>query len=387
MSDHDLERELAEGRVSRAELLRRAGAAGIGLGALPLLGGSALAAAPPTDGTKITLQQLTALAKKEGRLNTIALPPDWANYGEIMKTFSKTYGIPITNASPNASSADENQAVKSNKGSSKQPDVLDVGPPFAIAGKKDKLYAKYRNSQWATIPANMKDPDGFWAGDYWGVIAFGINASLVRTTPKSWADLKDSALKGRVAMNGDPRTSGSAFAGVFSAALANGGSLDNIMPGIQYFADLKKSGNFITVDATPATVANGQTPLTIDWDYLQLSYGNEFKGKLEWKVSVPSSGVFGNFYCQAISAFSKHPYAARLWQEFCYSDQGQLLWLKGFTHPARFQDLVKRGKIPASLLSKLPPAQSYKNVKFPSPAQTDKAKALVQENWQPMVLG
>jgi putative spermidine/putrescine transport system substrate-binding protein len=134
-------------------------------------------------------------------------------------------------------------------------------------------------------------------------------------------------------------------------------------------------------------VANGQTPVTIDWDYLQLSYGNEFKGKLEWKVSVPSSGVFGNYYCQAISAFAKHPYAARLWQEFCYSDQGQLLWLKGFTHPARFQDLVKRKKIPASLLSKLPPAQSYKNVKFPNAAQTDKAKAVVQENWQPMVLG
>src|SRR4051812_11006829 len=138
MSDHDPERELAEGRVSRGELLRRAGAAGVGLGALPLLGGSALAAAPPTDGTTIPLKQLIALAKKEARLNTIALPPDWANYGEIMKTFSKTFGIPISNASPNASSADENQAVKSNKGSSKQPDVLDVGPPLAIAGKKDK---------------------------------------------------------------------------------------------------------------------------------------------------------------------------------------------------------------------------------------------------------
>ncbi len=179
----------------------------------------------------------------------------------------------------------------------------------------------------------MKDADGFWVGDYWGVIAFGINASLVHTTPKSWADLKDSGLQGRVAMNGDPRTSGSAFAGVFSAALANGGSLDNIMPGIQYFADLKKSGNFITVDATPATVANGQTPVTIDWDYLQLSYGIEFKGKLDWKVSVPSSGVFGNYYCQAISAFSKHPYAARLWQEFCYSDAGPAALAQGVHAP------------------------------------------------------
>src|SRR4051794_18224620 len=275
MKDFDHDPEATAWRLSRGALLRRAGAAGLGLGALPLLGEQAFAAAPPTDGTKIPLKTLIAAAKKEGRLNTIALPPDWANYGEIMKAFSKTYGIPITNASPNASSADENQAVKSNKGQSKEPDVLDVGPPFAIAGKKDKIYAKYRHSQWATVPANMKDADGFWCGDYWGVVAFGVNASLIHTTPKSWADLKDPGLQGRVAMNGDPRTSGSAFAGVFSAALANGGSLDNIMPGIQYFADLKKSGNFITVDATPATVESGQTPLTIDWDYLQLSYGAE----------------------------------------------------------------------------------------------------------------
>src|SRR5262249_35997185 len=159
------------------------------------------------------------------------------------------------------------------------------GPPFAIAGGKDKLYANHKNSQWATIPANMKDANGVWAGGYWAVIAFDTTPSPVHTTPKSWADFKNPGLRALDAMNGVPRSPGSAFAGVFSAALANGGSLDDIMPGIQYFADLKKSGNFITVDATPATVASGQTPVTIDWDYLQLSYGIEFKGKLDWKVS------------------------------------------------------------------------------------------------------
>src|SRR5918911_3518941 len=86
------------------------------------------------------MDQLVAAAKEEGELNTIALPPDWANYGEIMKTFQDKYGITINNANPNGSSAEENQAVKSLKGQDRAPDVLDVRPGFAPRGKGGGLY-------------------------------------------------------------------------------------------------------------------------------------------------------------------------------------------------------------------------------------------------------
>ena len=130
--------------------------------------------------------------------------------------------------------------------------------------------------------------------------------------------------KNKVALNGSPLTSGSAIAGVFAAALANGGSLSNVTPGIDYFAALKKAGNFIPVQTTPQTVASGQTPISIDWDYNNLAYGPEFPSA-KWKVNIPSDGVYGGYYCQAINATAPHPYAARLWQEFIYSDQGQIL--------------------------------------------------------------
>jgi putative spermidine/putrescine transport system substrate-binding protein len=146
-------------------------------------------------------------------------------------------------------------------------------------------------------------------------------------------------------------------------------------------------GNFIPVDATPATVSSGQTPVTIDWDYLQLAYGEEFEANVTWVVSVPTDGVFGNFYCQAINAEAPHPFAARLWQEFLYSDEGQLLWLKGFTHPARFQDMDERGVIPQDLLDQLPPAQSYETVQFPTPEQSDAQSAQIAEQWGPKVAG
>ena len=377
--------KLEEEGMSRSSMLRRSAAAAFGLTILgssgtALAARTRLGAAPPSTMTAGGLPALIKAAKKEGSLNTIALPPDWANYGEIMSTFQKKYGIKISNSNPDGSSAEENQAVASLKGDSRAPDVVDDGPAFAISGAGQGLWAKYKNSHFNTIPRSMKDTRGYWVGDYWGAISIGYNSSLVSTPPKTWKDLLKSDYKGKVALNGSPLTSGSAVAAVFSAAIANGGSLNDVGPGIDFFAQLKKSGNFIPVQSTPQTVASGQTPISIDWDYLNLVYVKEAPAA-HWKVSVPSDGVYGAYYCQAINATAPHPNAARLWQEFLYSDQGQLLWLKGFSHPARFQDLAARKAIPKNLLAALPSASIYANVKFANSAQQTKAKNLIAQQW------
>ena len=389
MQDRELEERvrsaLEEAKLTRRSLWRRGVVLGAGRTALPAIaaacggeesrsgGGPGTGGGTPSipaSGTDISMDDLIAAAKEEGTLNTIALPPDWANYGEIMDTFQSKYGIKINNANPNGSSAEENQAVKSLKGQDRAPDVLDVGPSFAAEGKSGGLYANYKNSQWDTIPDDLKDADGAWVGDYWGAVSLAANTK-VAPLPASWADLKKAEYKGKVA----------AFAAVFAASVANGGSLDDIQPGIDFFTELKDAGNFITVDATPATVANGQTPVTIDWDYLQIAYGSEFKSNITWEVTVPSDAAVGNFYCQAINADAPHPFAARLWQEFLYSDEGQLLWLKGFSHPARFQDLSDRGVVPQDLLDALPSADLYANVEFPTPEQNDKATQVIADGW------
>ena len=112
--------------------------------------------APPTQGTKAGSRPLVADAKKEGHLNTIALPPDWANYGEMISTFQKKYGIKITNDNPDGSSAQENQAIRSLKGDSRAPDVVDVGVSFAISGANEGLYAKYFNVELQDDPARAE---------------------------------------------------------------------------------------------------------------------------------------------------------------------------------------------------------------------------------------
>jgi putative spermidine/putrescine transport system substrate-binding protein len=383
--EQDFWRKLGEEEISRSQMLRRSAAAAIGLTIISAPSAAWAArrgatANPPLRGKDVTLKELVAAARKEGHLNTIALPPDWANYGEIMSTFQKKYGIGITNDNPDGSSAQENEAVRSLKGDKRAPDVVDDGPAFAISGTAEGLFARYFNRNFATIPRAMKDTRGFWAGDYWGAISIGYNANIVKTAPKTWKDLLKPDYKGKVALNGSPLTSGSAVAGVFAAALANGGSLNDVGPGIDFFAQLKQAGNFIPVQSTPQTVASGQTPISIDWDYLNLAYVKEFP-PANWKVTVPSDGVYGAYYCQAINASAPHPWAARLWQEFLYSDQGQLLWLKGYSHPARFQDLARRKVVPKNLLAALPAASIYAQVKFASSGQQTKAKALIAQQW------
>ncbi|HEY3182990.1 MAG TPA: ABC transporter substrate-binding protein [Gaiellaceae bacterium] len=369
-------------KISRRTLLRRGLATGVGLTILssPLDAFARGSKTPPVRASQISMKELIAEAKKEGHLNTIALPPDWANYGEIMSTFQKKYKIGITNDNPDGSSAQENQAVRSLKGDPRAPDVLDVSPSFAAAGANEGLYAKYFTTRFKTVPRAMKDGRGFWVGDYWGVISLGVNQNIVRNVPKSFKDLLKPEYKNQVALNGSPLTSGSALGGVFAAAIANGGSLSNVGPGIDFFGSLKKAGNFIPVQANAQTVASGQTPIVIDWDYLNLAYGKEFPS-VRWTTTIPTDGVYGAFYCQAINANAPHPFAARLWQEFLYSDAGQLLWLKGYSHPALFQDLAGRKKIPSALLKALPAPSLYAKVKFANAAQTAKAKALVNAEW------
>lgn len=325
---------------------------------------------------------LEAAAKKEGALNVIALPRDWANYGLLMDNFAKKYGIAIDDANPDGSSAEELQAIHSLKSQARAPDVVDVGPAFALTGASGKLFQPYKVATWNDIPNDVKSADGMWYGDYFGVVSFGSNMSVVKVAPKTWADLLKPEYKGMVALNGNPLGAGAAFAAVYAAALANGGSYDDITPGIEFFGKLNAAGNYNPIKGTTASLTSGQTPILVNWDYLNLAIRDGAVGKTEISVALPEGApAFGNYYCQAISAFAPHPNAAKLWMEYLYSDEGQLGFLGGFAHPIRFNALVAAGKVPADVLAKLPSPEAYKTVKFATDAQSVAAKKVLADQW------
>jgi putative spermidine/putrescine transport system substrate-binding protein len=330
------------------------------------------------------LSELVAAAKAEGSLTTIALPHDWCNYGEAIETFKTKYGLQVNELNPDAGSGDEIEAIKANKDNKgpQAPDVVDVGFAFGTSAKAENLLMPYKVSTWDSIPADAKDPDGYWYGDYYGVLAFLVNTDVQPDVPQDWDDLLDPKYNGQVALSGDPRTSNQAIQSVYAAALANGGTLDDVAPGLDYFAQLNSAGNLVPLIANNGLVAKGETPIRITWDYNALAAQDSFAGNPETEVVIPESGRFAGVYVQGISAYAPHPNAAKLWMEFLYSDEGQLIWMKGYCHPIREQDMRARGVIPQELLDKLP---DVSGAVFPSVAQLDAAKVTITEGWDAAV--
>ncbi len=336
-----------------------------------------------------TMDKLVADAKGEGQLTVIALPRDWCGYGTLIDGFKSKYGLKVNELNPDAGSGDEIEAIKANKGNTgpQAPDVIDVGLSFGPSAKKDGLLQPYKVSTWSTIPDSAKDAEGYWTGDYYGVLAFEVNADLVKKIPADWSDLLAADYKNAVALGGDPRSSNQGIQGVFAAGLsvAKGNVAKAGDEGLKFFAELNKNGNLVPVTGRAASLAQGATPVIIRWDYNALADRDTLKGNPKIEVVVPKTGVVAGVYVQAISAFAPHPNAAKLWLEYLYSDEGQVGWLKGYCHPIRFQDLVKNNKVPADILAKLPPAASYEKAVFPTLDQQDQSKGVITKQWDAVV--
>jgi putative spermidine/putrescine transport system substrate-binding protein len=246
---------------------------------------------------------------------------------------------------------------------------------MAVALANTNLFAPYKVQTWNDILASQKEPTGLWFQDYGGYMSIGYDSSKVPTI-NSFQDLLGSGFHGKVALNGDPTKANAALNGVMMASLANGGSLDDISKGLDFFHQLKQAGNFVPVQATTATVKNGTTPVVFDWDYLSAAHGKDVPA---WKVFVPSNAILGGYYAQAVNKQAPHPAAARLWMEYLYSDEGQNLWLKGLARPVRMAAMQSSGKIDAAAAAALPPVNG--TPVFLSADQATAAKAYLASHW------
>jgi len=325
-------------------------------------------------------QSLIDAAKAEGALTPIAVPRSWCNYGQILDDFSSKFGIKVTVLNPDGGSKDEITALeanKTNKGPA-APDVLDItvgtGPTAKAAGD----LAPYKVATWDSIPASAKDADGSWYGDYYGVLSFEVNTTKVANVPQDWSDLLKPEYKGQVALAGDPTVSGQAVNAVWAAGIANGGSLDDATPGLAFFKKLNDAGNFVPIIAKTANVAAGDSPIRIAYTYNALADKDSLKGNPPITVVVPKTGRFGAMYVQAISAFAPHPNAAKLWEEYLYSDAGQNAWLKGYCNPIRYDDMVAKGTVDKAAQSALPDTSG---AKLPTLDQANKAFDVISKGW------
>jgi putative spermidine/putrescine transport system substrate-binding protein len=355
------------------------------------------------------LDALVKAAKAEGELNIITVPRDWANYGEAIDIFTKAFGIKINSDNPEGSSAYEIQTIKTAP-ASKQPDVVDIGIsvlPDALGIGRKNLFTPYKVANWNDIPAEWKDETGLWYGDYYGVLAISYDASLSKA-PTSIKDLlTDPAFKGAFALTGDPSSSQQALMALFAIAAANGGGVNNIMPGITALKAAKANGNFVPVTANSANFAAGAYKTTITWDFNGPGSiaGAKTIGR-DVKFVMPSDiALQGTPYLQAINAKAPHCAAARLWEEYLYSQVigksskqittadtklsgsklmakimgGQNVWVSGAAHPMTEAAMIKKKTIIEAPAGFAIP-KTAKRV-APSPDQQTDQKVTVVSEW------
>ncbi|MEU6086480.1 extracellular solute-binding protein [Streptomyces sp. NPDC047085] len=332
------------------------------------------------------MRALIAAAKREGALTTMALPQDWANYGGLISGFEKKYGITVTVEEPLGHSEDEIDALRNRGNGPSAPDVIDVGDTFARKAAAQNLLAPYKVAAYDAIPDHQKDAKARWSNNYGGYISIGCDANRVGACPETFADLLKPGATGKVALEGDPPRSATAFASVYAAALANNGSFDNVQPGLDFFAELKNRGNFNPVHSTSATVASGRTPISINWDYINLHYAEELRDKgVNWQVSIPFDGTFAQYYALAVNKNAPHPATARLWQEYLFSPEGQNLRLRTYARPVLMDAMRQDGTLDKTAAARLPTVEG--TPQFPTDAQLEQAKATVTQGWPKAVSG
>lgn len=298
-----------------------------------------------------SLSNLEEAANKEGALNVIALPHDWSNYGEVISTFKAQYPkIKVTELNPNASSKEEIDAAKTNKGTTAAPDVFDLG--LAVASTNTDNFAPYKVKAWDSIPASNKNSDGLYYADYTGIMSIGWNKDKYGSIAKL-DDLLNAKFAGTVALNGKPAEAGAAFGGFVMANQLAGGDLKNTQPGLDFFKKLKDAGNLTQVDVTNGTIDSGQTGVVFDWTYNQASYQKELKAKgVNWEYKTFPKAEVVSYYNQAINKDAPHPAAARLWEEYLYTAKAQNLWLKGGATPVLLDSMQKDGSVDKAILAK-----------------------------------
>lgn len=312
-----------------------------------------------------TMERLIETAQKEGSLTVVGLPRGWVNYGEIIDRFSDEYGVKVTVTTPDASSREEVEAAARLKGTPQAPDVFDLSMDVAVDNAR--MFAPYKVTKWQDIPDNLKDPKGYWYAAYGGYMSIGYDPRRM-APPTSFTELLRPGVS--VALPGDPLQTASAFSGVMATSLSGGRT--DARRGLDFFAELKKAGSLKRPE---------QAAAVLDWDYLNAARAAASikDDKPTWQVTVPGTTVLASYYAQAINADAPHPAAARLWQEFLFSDEGQNMYLQGFARPVRTEAMEMRGKLDHEAAAKLPKVTGTPVV-LTVPEQ-DSARSYLQAHW------
>jgi len=209
-----------------------------------------------------------------------------------------------------------------------QADVVDYSDGAAIVDQaKDGLFARYEPEHADQIPANLKDPQGFWvsSGSFLtATIAYNTNAIKANDAPTSWKDLLDPRWNKKAAF-GSPDYAGTALTTLAGWQKALGADyIDKLgangLQVMQSFGDVENA------------LVSGQAPVGVVLSFRALA--DQAEGK-PIKVIAPVEGPVELITTLGINAKAAHPNAARLFENFLFTDQVQKALASTYYFPAR----------------------------------------------------
>mgnify|MGYP000303687989 CR=1 FL=1 len=317
-------------------------------------------------------------AKKEGLVVSFDTGPTWANWKAQFKAFKKRYpGVEMVyNDLGSAVTVVTLEKARNRP----QADTAYYFAGSAVSASEKGVVTGFKPVNFEKLPKAFRQAKGEWFTIHTLNIAFIVNNKLIKTPPTSWAELMDPRYKNSVVYL-DPRSTGQGQVIAFAAAFANGGSMDDVMPGIDYLAGLHKAGNVMrTVGTTPyAQFVKGEIPIWIGYenDGLKAKYKDGMGDDVS--VIIPAEASAAAPYAISLVKNGPNPNAGKLWLNYIMTETGQATFAEGFVRPS-----VPGVKLPADVASMLPDAPQIK------PLDVVKAKALketIDKSWAKAVLG
>ena len=289
-------------------------------------------------------------ASKEGIIVSFDTGPTWANWAAQFSAFKKRY--PAVEMAYNDIGSAATVIALDKARNRPQADTAYYFAASGIDAVAKDVVAPFKPVNFDKLPAVFHDPDGKWFTIHSLTIAFIVNKKLVKDVPQSWADLLKPEYKNSIVYL-DPRSTGVGQVMTFGAAYANGGSVDNVKPGIDYLGKLHAAGSVLrVVGTTPyAQFVKGEIPVWISYenDGLKAKYIDGLGDQVA--VVIPKDGSVAAPYGISLVKNGPHPNAGKLWLNFIMTDMGQGIFAQGFVRPS-----VPGVKLPANVADKLPPA-------------------------------
>lgn len=317
-------------------------------------------------------------AAKEGMVVSFDTGPTWANWAAQFAAFKKRY--PAVEMAYNDLGSAATVIALDKARNRPQADTAYYFAASAVDAVAKDVVAPFKPVNFDKLPDVFREPNGKWFTIHQLTIAFVVNKKLVKNVPQTWADLLKPEYKNTVVYL-DPRSTGVGQVLTFGAAYANGGSVDNVAPGIDYLGKLHKAGSVLrVVGTTPySQFVKGEIPVWISYenDGLKAKYVDGMGDDVA--VVIPKEASAAAPYGISLVKNGPNPNAGKLWLNFIMTNEGQGIFAQGYVRPS-----VPGVKLPDSVADKLPAAPQVKPLDVRAAAER---KAEIDAGWAKAALG